>query len=60
MRLLIVALALLLWNCAEAADAPHNFQQHCASCHGPDRLGGSGPALLILAPDKIMYVSIRF
>ena len=46
MRLLIIALALLLWNCAEAADAPHNFQQHCASCHGPDRLGGSGPALL--------------
>src|SRR5574343_1543573 len=22
------------------------YQQHCASCHGADRLGGSGPALL--------------
>lgn len=22
------------------------FQQHCASCHGADRLGGTGPALL--------------
>jgi DNA-binding beta-propeller fold protein YncE/cytochrome c553 len=22
------------------------FAQHCASCHGPDRLGGMGPALL--------------
>jgi WD40 repeat protein len=31
---------------AEAADASGNYQQHCASCHGPDRLGGLGPALL--------------
>ncbi|WP_413463937.1 cytochrome D1 domain-containing protein [Dechloromonas denitrificans] len=31
---------------AEAADAPANFKQHCASCHGADRLGGIGPALL--------------
>lgn len=46
MRLLTIALALLLWNCVEAADAPQNFRQHCASCHGADRLGGSGPALL--------------
>ncbi|MFA6313165.1 MAG: cytochrome D1 domain-containing protein [Sterolibacterium sp.] len=29
-----------------AADAPQNFEQHCASCHGPDRLGLMGPALL--------------
>ncbi len=29
-----------------AADAPANFKQHCASCHGEDRLGGIGPALL--------------
>ncbi len=27
-------------------DAPALFQQHCASCHGPQRLGGMGPALL--------------
>jgi mono/diheme cytochrome c family protein/WD40 repeat protein len=31
---------------AEAADAQANYQQHCASCHGADRLGGIGPALL--------------
>ncbi len=26
------------------------YQQHCASCHGSDRLGGMGPALL---PDNL-------
>lgn len=31
---------------AEAADAAANFKQHCAACHGLDRLGGIGPALL--------------
>ena len=31
---------------ATAADVPQLFQQHCAACHGTDRLGGSGPALL--------------
>jgi DNA-binding beta-propeller fold protein YncE len=28
------------------ADTPQLFQQHCATCHGADRLGGTGPALL--------------
>lgn len=27
-------------------DAAQAFQTHCASCHGTDRLGGLGPALL--------------
>ncbi len=31
---------------AAAADAPALYQQHCAACHGADRLGASGPALL--------------
>jgi mono/diheme cytochrome c family protein/DNA-binding beta-propeller fold protein YncE len=32
---------------AVAADtAAQLYQQHCASCHGTDRLGGIGPALL--------------
>ncbi len=33
---------------AEASAAPTAalYQQHCASCHGADRLGGFGPALL--------------
>ncbi len=33
-----------------AADGPALFQQHCASCHGTDRLGAIGPALL---PDNL-------
>ena len=28
------------------ADVVANFKQHCAACHGADRLGGIGPALL--------------
>ena len=31
---------------AEVAAAPALFKQHCAQCHGADRLGGMGPALL--------------
>ena len=27
-------------------DAAALYQQHCAACHGPQRLGGMGPALL--------------
>jgi cytochrome c553/DNA-binding beta-propeller fold protein YncE len=40
--------ALILAACAAGAiAAPQElFQQHCAACHGPDRLGGTGPALL--------------
>jgi mono/diheme cytochrome c family protein len=30
----------------EPGDAAALFHQHCASCHGADRLGGMGPALL--------------
>lgn len=31
---------------AEAVDAVAVYREHCASCHGADRLGASGPALL--------------
>ena len=31
---------------APAADAPALYAQHCAQCHGPDRLGLMGPAML--------------
>jgi mono/diheme cytochrome c family protein len=31
---------------AETAEAPALYRTHCAACHGADRLGGSGPALL--------------
>ena len=29
-----------------AAEAPDNYGRHCAGCHGADRQGASGPALL--------------
>lgn len=45
MRASLLLLALLL-ACNSWADAPLLFQQHCAVCHGTDRLGGTGPALL--------------
>ena len=28
------------------ADVSANFKDHCAACHGADRLGGLGPALV--------------
>jgi len=40
-------LGALLWTgAAVAEDATALFGEHCASCHGADRLGGMGPALL--------------
>jgi len=42
--------ALLLSWCVLASAAADEvialYQQHCAQCHGPDRLGAQGPALL--------------
>ena len=44
---LFVALLLAITGAnAFAADGAALFQQHCAACHGADRLGLSGPALL--------------
>jgi mono/diheme cytochrome c family protein len=45
----LVAILLALASLAARADGPDAaqlFAQHCASCHGADRLGGMGPALL--------------
>jgi mono/diheme cytochrome c family protein/DNA-binding beta-propeller fold protein YncE len=42
----LVALALSVAMPAVAADAPAIYREHCAACHGADRLGGQGPALL--------------
>jgi cytochrome c553/WD40 repeat protein len=44
---LLVALAL---PAAAGPDAAALFQDNCASCHGPTRLGGTGPALI---PDSL-------
>ncbi|MHB9119415.1 MAG: cytochrome D1 domain-containing protein [Burkholderiales bacterium] len=47
LRLFAFVLGLFSLNVSYAAiDAPKLFTQHCASCHGADRLGGMGPALL--------------
>ncbi len=42
----LCTLSMFMTSAALAADAPANYQTHCASCHGVDRLGGQGPALL--------------
>jgi mono/diheme cytochrome c family protein/DNA-binding beta-propeller fold protein YncE len=39
-------LAFFLSAAAALADSPQIYKAHCSSCHGSDRLGGSGPALL--------------
>jgi len=45
--LLLVLLAVLgVARAEQPADTPALYRQHCASCHGADRLGGMGPALL--------------
>jgi cytochrome c553/DNA-binding beta-propeller fold protein YncE len=51
MRRVLIHVALLLAISgaavlAAAADAPALYSRHCAACHGADRLGGTGPALL--------------
>ena len=43
----LIALFLFAASAAAAAAEPQQlYQQHCAVCHGPDRLGITGPALL--------------
>ena len=44
-RAFAVALLLSTDGRAEVPTAS-SYSEHCASCHGVDRLGGSGPALL--------------
>jgi dihydro-heme d1 dehydrogenase len=43
---LLLAAALLSAPLTSRADADALYREHCAACHGPDRLGGTGPALL--------------
>jgi len=44
--LILGASAILLWSSMVQADVGKTFTEHCVSCHGSDRLGGIGPALL--------------
>jgi DNA-binding beta-propeller fold protein YncE len=46
MKLRLLALVLALAATASAGAAQDLYRTHCASCHGADRLGGMGPALL--------------
>ena len=39
-------LALADGGAAQASDTTQLYREHCAQCHGADRLGGIGPALL--------------
>lgn len=44
---ILLTLSLIVSHASAATpDAGQLFAQHCASCHGPDRLGAMGPALL--------------
>jgi WD40 repeat protein/cytochrome c553 len=52
MRPLLALLAALVCH-HSLADAPQLFQQHCAACHGTDRLGVTGPALLPESLERI-------
>ena len=42
----LFVLALCCATAAFAAEPQTLFKEHCAVCHGADRLGGTGPALL--------------
>lgn len=46
MRRALLVVATLAGSGVGAAEPPQLFQQHCAVCHGADRLGLVGPALL--------------
>lgn len=42
----LLLLPLLLGHAEAAIDTAALYAAHCAACHGADRLGGTGPALL--------------
>jgi DNA-binding beta-propeller fold protein YncE/cytochrome c553 len=46
MRSLIASVLALAAMVASAAEPQKIYQQHCLACHGPDRFGITGPALL--------------
>ncbi len=46
MRRLGIFFSVLLSYSLCFADTTQTYQEHCSACHGSDRLGGTGPALL--------------
>jgi cytochrome c553/DNA-binding beta-propeller fold protein YncE len=43
---LAIAMVLMGWDLSHAQSVNELFNQHCVSCHGAQRTGGMGPALL--------------
>ena len=56
---LALVITPLLWLAlpAQADDAMPLFKEHCASCHGETRLGGTGPALIPESLARIPHTS---
>lgn len=61
---LALALSLIALDSAHAdTDTPALYQQHCAACHGEQRLGAMGPALLpeslerLRAPEALKVIT---
>ena len=56
-RKMFAALLLAASSWAAAADAPVDaaalYATHCATCHGAQRLGGMGPALLAQSLERL-------
>jgi dihydro-heme d1 dehydrogenase len=46
LRIALASLALAGPALVAKADVVATYMQHCAGCHGDDRLGGTGPALI--------------
>ena len=44
--LLVLVVLAVSWPAVAAEDARRLYQANCAGCHGAERLGGTGPALL--------------
>jgi DNA-binding beta-propeller fold protein YncE len=62
-RIFFCAMGLMAFSAQSLADPVKNYQQHCAACHGADRLGMTGPALLpqslerLRKPDAIKTIT---
>ena len=55
----VLALVTLPLPAAAAPDAAALYQRHCASCHGADRLGGMGPALLPQSLERLRPAELQ-
>ncbi len=52
-RSVIISLLAVLACVSVLADPAKDYQAHCVVCHGADRLGGTGPALLPQSLDRL-------